>query len=107
MLLKRCHRRADLARCAISALVAVMLEERGLHGVQFACVCWVGVGGQPFDGGDLGALRCKRQREARINSASVDQDSACSALPVVAAFFTAGEIHVLSQSVKQGSTGIE
>src|SRR5580692_11401276 len=100
MLLKCCHCRADLARCAISALVAIMLEECGLHGVQFACVFWVGVGGQSFDGGDLGALCRKCQRQAGVHSASVNQDSASSALSVVATFFAAGELHVLTQSVK-------
>ena len=98
VLLDRCDRRADLPRCAISALVAIVLEERSLHGVQFACVFRVGGFGQPFDGGDLGALGCERQRQAGVDSASVDQDSTCPALPVVATFFAAGQLQGFPQA---------
>ena len=52
-------RRADLPGRAVAALVAVVLDEGGLHRVQV-------VGrAQPFDGGDAVALVHHRERQAR------------------------------------------
>ena len=60
--------RHDLARRAIAALEGVVVDEGLLHGMQRS----VGAR-QPFDGGDLMALRRHRQRQARKDAHAVDR----------------------------------
>src|ERR1700709_2465743 len=57
-LLEHRHGRTDLTWSAISALVAVMLDEGGLHGVHLLR------GAQPLDGSDAVALMHHRERQA-------------------------------------------
>ena len=45
--------------------------------------------------------------ETGIHPPAIDQDRAGAALPVVAAFFRAGEIELFAQQVEEGSTRIE
>ena len=78
-----------------------MLEEGGLDGLEVVAF------GETLDGGDLGSVDHDGESEAGVDAAAVDEDRACSALAMVAAFLTAGEVQVLSQSVEQGCAGVE
>src|SRR4051794_21039158 len=58
---------ADLARRAITALVAVVFHESGLHGMQI-----VGTA-EAFDRGDRVALVHHRERQAGGDAAAIDE----------------------------------
>src|SRR5262249_29730773 len=95
------HRGHDLTGCAVAALKAVVLDERGLHRVQTAAI------GQAFDGGNARAFGLHGQREARVHPATVDVDRAGAALPVIAALLGSGEAEPLAQGVEQGDARLE
>ena len=92
---------ADLARGAVAALEAVVLEEGGLDGVEVVAVR------EAFDGGDFGSVGRDGEGEAGVDAAAVDEDSAGSALAVVAALLAAGECEVFAQSVEKRGAGVE
>jgi hypothetical protein len=95
------HRRADLAGRAVAALVAVVLDEGGLHRVQV-------VGrAQALDGGDLVAVVHDGQAQAAVDPPAVDHDRAGPALAVVAALLGAGQLPVLAQGVQQGGAVVQ
>ena len=94
-------RRADLARRAVAALVAVVLDEGGLHRVQLVRRA------QAFDGGDAVAVVHHRQRQARVDPATVDDDRAGAALAVVAALLGAGQVQVFAQRIEQRGARVE
>ena len=95
------HGRADLPGRAVAALIAVMLDEGGLHRVQV-------VGrAQPLDGGDAVALVHHRERQAGIDPPPVDDHRAGAALAVIAALLGAGEMQVLAQRVEQRGPRVE
>ena len=95
------NRRADLPGRAIAALIAVMLDERGLHGVQvFRCT-------QPFDRLDLVALMHDRERQARIDPPPTHDDRAGAALAVIATLLGAGEMQMFAQRIKQRRPRVE
>src|SRR3954471_12767157 len=94
-LLEHRNGRADLPRRAVAALVAVVLNERGLHRVQVAGSA------QPFNRRDAAALLHDRKRQARIDAPSVRDHSARTALSLVAAFLCAGELEVLAKGIEQ------
>ena len=100
-LVEHADRRADLARRAVAALVAVVLDEGGLHRMQLVRRA------QAFDGGDLGALVHHRQRQAGVDAPAVDDHRAGAALAVVAALLGAGQVQVLAQRVEQRGAGVE
>ena len=94
-------RRADLARRAVAALEAVVLDERRLQRVQVVRRA------QPLDGDDLVALVHDRERQAGVDAPAVDQHRAGAALAVVAALLGAGECRCsrrASSSVVRGSS---
>jgi hypothetical protein len=57
--------------------------------------------GQSLDRGDVAAVLRDGQGQAGDGSASVDQDRARAALPVIAAFLRAGQAEALTEQVKQ------
>ena len=75
------NRGANLAGRAIAALKSIVLDERGLHRMQFIAI------GQPFDRRDLVALVHECEGETRIDPSAIHQNRARAALPVIAAFF--------------------
>ena len=78
--------RHDLAGGAVAALIGVVLDERGLHGVQVAGLA------DAFNGGDLVVRVHDGEGEAGVDAAAIDVDGACSALAVVAALLGAGKV---------------
>jgi hypothetical protein len=94
VLLEKGDRGHDLARGTVTALVAIVLDERCLHGMQVAGLA------QAFNGGDLVALVHDGQREAGVDAAAVHVDGTGSALAVVTAFLGAGETDGLAQAVE-------
>src|SRR3954471_24588222 len=94
------HRRADLPRRAIAALIAVMLHEGGLHRVQIVRRA------QPFDGGDAVTLVHHGEGEAGEHPTTADDDRARAALAVIAALLRAREMQVLAQRVEDRWPGV-
>ena len=91
----------DLARGAVATLVAVVLDESSLHGVEMIGLT------DTFDGCDLIVPMHDGERETGVDAATVYVDCACSALTVVAAFLGAGQRKVLAEAVEQSGTGIK
>jgi hypothetical protein len=56
---------------------------------------------QAFDREDVGAVVTDRQRKARIDASSVDDDGACAALPPVAALFRSGQVQSFAKQVQE------
>jgi hypothetical protein len=100
-LIEHGHRGADLPRRAIAALIAVMLDESGLHRVQAPGPA------QALDGGDPRVLVHDGQREAGNDPPPVHEHRARAALPLIAALFGAGEAQVLAQRVEQSRASVE
>jgi len=90
----------DLAGSAIAALVAIVLDEGGLHGVETAGFA------QALDGRDGIAFVHDREGEAGVDAAAVDVDGARSALAMVAALLGAGQRKCFAQAVEERCTGI-
>src|ERR1700753_83137 len=88
---KQADRAHDLARCAKSALQAVMGDEGGLYRMQFIAM------GDAFDGEDFGAVMAYRQSQAGIDPAAVDQHRAGAALAAVTALLGADQMQALAQ----------
>ena len=91
--LSTCDGRHDLTRRAVTTLVAVVLNEGGLHGVKVIGLT------DPFDGGDLVVRVHDGEGEAGVDAATINVDGACSALTVVAALLRAGQNKVLPEAV--------
>jgi hypothetical protein len=91
----------DLARGAVAALVAVVLDESNLHGVKV-----IGLA-DTFDGRDLVVPVHDGEGETGVDAATVNVDRACSALTVVAAFLGTGQRKVLAEAVEQSSAGVK
>ena len=96
------HGRHDLARCAVAALEAVVVDEGLLHRMQDAVRA-----SQALDGGDRLALHRHRQGQAGQHSASIDVHGAGPALALVATLLGAGQAEMLAQGVEQGGARIE
>ena len=60
-----------------------------------------------FDRGDLCAVIHNCKGQARIDPPSIHENRAGATLPLIAAFFRAGEIEMLAQKVEERSTGVE
>src|SRR5450830_1462995 len=75
-LLQHRYCRADLSRCAVAALVAVVFDEGCLHGMQPIRVT------QAFDSDHFSAFVHHRQRQAGIDAAAIDDDRTGTALTV-------------------------
>jgi hypothetical protein len=91
----------DLAAGAVAALIAVVLDERGLHRVKIVGLT------EALDSSDPVVLVHDGKREATVDAASVHMDGAGPALAVVAALLCAGQHQALAQRVEQRSTRIE
>ena len=91
----------DLPRRAVATLETIVLDERRLHGVQIARLT------KTFDGGDFVTFMHDRKRQTGIDATTIDHDSTCTALAMVASLFGSGEMQVLPESVKEGGTVIE
>ena len=76
----------NLAGGAIAALIAVMLDESGLHRMEMVGLT------DPFDGCDLVGLMHDSEGKARVDAAAIDVDGAVSALAVVATLLRAGKV---------------
>jgi hypothetical protein len=57
------------------------------------------IGPQSFDGGDRGAVLHDGKRQARHHPAPVDEHSAGTALAMVAALLSTGEIEIFAERV--------
>ncbi len=90
----------DLPRRAVTALVAVVLDEGRLHGVEIVRRA------QAFHGGDLVTLVHHRQGQAGVHPPAVHHHGAGAALAVVAAFLGAGELQLFAQGIEQGQPGV-
>ena len=62
---------------------------------------------EPFDGGNAVAFVHDREREAGIDAASVDDHRAGATLSVVATFFGAGEMQMVTQRIEQRGARVE
>jgi hypothetical protein len=59
-----------------------------------------------FNSRDTVAFVHRGKRQAGVEPTPVDHQRACAALPVIAAFFRAGEMKVLAERVEKGRTRI-
>ena len=59
-----------------------------------------------FDREDIGAVVTDRERKARIDPPSVDDDGAGAALAAVAALLGSGQIQPLAQQIEQRDAGV-
>jgi hypothetical protein len=87
--------RHDHAGCAKATLQAMVLAKRLLHRMEPA------VGGETFDGRDLGAVEGDRERRAGLDGVAVRMDRAAAALAGVAADMGAGQAQVLAQELDE------
>jgi hypothetical protein len=90
------HRGHDLARRAVAALEAVVVDESLLHGMQLTTG-----GRKSLYRPDCVTLRSESERQAGEHALAIDMDSASAALTVVAPFFGARQVHVLTQRVEK------
>jgi hypothetical protein len=91
----------NLARGAVAALVAVVLDESKLHGMEVIGLT------DTFDRDDLVVPMHDGEGETGVDAATVNVDGACSALTVVAAFLRTGKGKVLAEAVEQSGAGIK
>jgi hypothetical protein len=91
----------DLARGAIAALVAIMLDEGGLHGMQIVRLA------DTLDSGDLFAREHHGKGKAGVYPAAIDVNRACAALTVVAALFGAGKVEPFAEKIEQRYAGFQ
>ncbi|MNY46571.1 hypothetical protein D3C86_1817620 [compost metagenome] len=76
-----------------------MLDEGALHRMQVIAV------GQAFDRDQLGTIAHHCQRQAGVDSLAIEQHRAGTTLAVVAAFFCANQVQLLTQQVEQCGPG--
>jgi hypothetical protein len=90
----------DLAGRAEAALQAIVSQKGLLHRVKSMAL------GYTFNRQDMGAIVTDRQRKARIDSPSVDDDRAGAALAAVAALLCSCQFQALAKKIKQRDAGI-
>src|SRR5258708_27133095 len=93
--LDQANRAHDLAWGAEPALEAVMGDESGLDGMEFAAAR------DTLDRENVGAVVADRQCQARIDPSSVDQDRARAALAAVASLLGSRQIETLTQEIEE------
>ncbi len=91
----------DLAGGAVAALVAVVLDEGGLHGMKI-----VGLA-DAFDGCYFLAGKHYRESETRVDAAAIDVDCTGAALAVVTALLGAGEVEAFAEKVEKRYAGFQ
>ncbi|MNW05885.1 hypothetical protein D3C71_2022030 [compost metagenome] len=84
----------DLPGGAVAALETFVFDESLLYGLQFAAA------GDPFDGGDGGALMHHRKRKTGVDPLVVDEHGAGAASPLVASLLGARQSQPLAQHVE-------
>lgn len=82
--------RADLTGGAIAALKGVMFYKCVLKRMK------VPVRAQPFDSGDISAFLAHGKQQTGIHPNAINQNSAGTALTVIATLFSAGKTGMLS-----------
>src|SRR5207237_8568027 len=92
--------RHDLTGCAVSALEGIVLDEGCLDRMQNA------VSFQSFDRDDVVVVMHDGERETRQDAATVDMDSACAALAMIAALLGSEELELLARRVEQCDAGV-
>src|SRR6266566_4011485 len=95
------HAGHDLARGAVAALKAVVLDEGRLQRMQFLTLR------QTFDRGDPGAIVHHGERQAGKDALAIEQDGAGSAGSLVAALLGTRQIECFAQDVEQRLPGID
>ena len=93
--LDQTDRAHDLAGRAEPALQAVMGDKGLLHRMKPVALR------HAFDREDVGAVVTDREREARIDPASVDDDRAGAALAAVAALLGSGQIQAFAKKIEE------
>ena len=93
--LDQTDRAHDLAGRTEAALQAVMSDKGLLHRMKPVALC------HAFDGQDVGAVVTDRQREARIDPPSIDDDRAGAALAAVAALLGSGQMQAFAKKIEQ------
>jgi hypothetical protein len=92
---------ADLPRRAVAALKSIVLQERGLYGMQLIALR------QSFYCCNLLAFMRHSQRETTVDAAAVGKHGACATLAVIATFFCAGEMQLLAQKIEERGARIQ
>jgi hypothetical protein len=100
-LLQQSDRGHDLAGRAVPALESVVLDKRGLDGVELITVR------KTLNGCDFSILLHDREGETGIDAPPVDQHRAGPALAAVAAFLGSGQTQVLPERVEQRNACID
>ena len=95
------HSRHDLTRGAVAALIAVVLDEGGLHGMQMIRLA------DALDGRDLIRRVHHGKRQARVHALAVHMHRAGAALAVIAALLGAGQVQVFAQAIEQRGPRID
>src|SRR5262245_13008008 len=91
--LEETHRRQDLPRRAKAALKRIALEECLLDRVEATILR------QAFDGEDLPAAACRRERQARQHPLSIENHRARAAGALVTPLLGAWQLESISQSI--------
>src|ERR1700716_2310700 len=94
-------RGADLARCAIAALKAVMLDKSSLQRMQIVAL------GKALDGRDRLSVMHHRKGQTGVDAASFNQHRAGAALAVIAPLLGARQRKMFTQRIQQCRTWIE
>src|ERR1700716_2240774 len=94
-------RGADLARCAIAALKAVMLDKSCLQRMQIVAL------GKTLDGRDGLSVMHHRQRQTGVDAASFNQHRAGAALAVIASLLRTRQREMFTQRIQQRRAWIE
>ena len=100
-LMNHADSRANLAGRTVSALEAIVFDERSLQRMELA------VTRETFDCGYLAALVLDCEREARQNSLAVAQNGASAARALVTSLFRASEAQILTQRVEKRNARLD
>ena len=96
-----CRSPNNLPGSAVTALKAVVFNERALQGMKLSILR------QTFNCGDLPTFKLHGQGEARKNALAIDKQSACAARTLVAALFGTVQFEVLAQEIEQRGASVE
>ena len=95
------HRRHDLARCAITALIGVVRNERGLHRMQVFRLT------NAFDRRDLVALMHRGKAKTRIHAPTIDVHRAGTALAMIASLLRSGQVQMFAETIEKSRARID
>jgi len=100
-LFEQSHGGHDLAGSTVAALVAVVLDKGGLHGVEIVRVA------EALDGGNGVAFVHESESQAGVDAAAIDVNRARPALAMVAALLGAGKRKSFAQAIEKRCAGID